>query len=107
MKKAAAALAALADPSRRRAVELLSERPRRAGELAEAIGLSAPAMSRHLKALKHSGLVEEDHPDFDARVRIYTLKAGGLDALRAWVAQTDALWARQLKAFKRRAERDE
>ena len=43
-------LAALADPYRRRAVELLGQRPRRAGELAEALGLPAPAMSRHLRA---------------------------------------------------------
>ena len=73
-----ATLAALADPSRRRVVELLGARPHRAGELAEALGLSAPAMSRHLKALKQSGLVEEAHPDFDARVRVYALKREGL-----------------------------
>ena len=62
--------AALADPHRRRAVELLGQRPRRAGELAEALDLPAPAMSRHLRELKASGLVEETHPEFDARVRI-------------------------------------
>jgi DNA-binding transcriptional ArsR family regulator len=45
-------LTALADPYRRRAVELLRERPRRAGELAEALGLSSPAMSKHLRALR-------------------------------------------------------
>ena len=45
-------LAALADPVRRRSVELLAERPRRAGELAEALGVSAPVMSRHLRVLR-------------------------------------------------------
>ena len=68
--------AALADPHRRQAVELLGKRPRRAGELADELGLPAPAMSRHLRTLKESGLVEETHPEFDARVRIYALKIG-------------------------------
>ncbi|RYZ06587.1 MAG: ArsR family transcriptional regulator, partial [Alphaproteobacteria bacterium] len=62
--------AALADPARRRAIEILGEKPRRAGELAELLDLPAPAMSRHLKALKISGLVVESHPEVDARVRV-------------------------------------
>jgi DNA-binding transcriptional ArsR family regulator len=63
-------LAALADPARRRAVDLLRASPRRAGELAESLGVSPPAMSPHHAVLKQSGLVEESHPEFDARVRI-------------------------------------
>ncbi|HET6534947.1 MAG TPA: metalloregulator ArsR/SmtB family transcription factor [Sphingomicrobium sp.] len=102
-----ASFAALADPQRRRAVELLSRRPRRAGELAEALGLSAPAMSRHLRMLKRSGLVEEAHPDFDARVRIYALKREGIAAIKAWAAETEALWTAQLAAFKAHVERGE
>lgn len=101
-----AALAAIADPQRRRAVELLSERPRRAGELAEIIGVSAPSMSRHLKALKRSGLVEETHPEFDARVRIYALRRDGLSTVKTWLERTDALWARQLAAFKAHLEEE-
>lgn len=98
-------LAALADPHRRRAVELLGKRPRRAGELAEALGLPAPAMSRHLRALKQSGLVEETHPDFDARVRIYTLKQGAMSDLKKWLAETEALWSDQLAALKTHVEK--
>lgn len=98
-------LAALADPYRRRAVELLGQRPRRAGELAEALGLPAPAMSRHLRALKQSGLVEETHPEFDARVRIYTLKDGAMADLKKWLADTERLWADQLASFKAHVER--
>jgi len=98
-------LAALADPYRRRAVELLGQRPRRAGELAEALGLPAPAMSRHLRALKQSGLVEETHPEFDARVRIYTLKDGAMADLKKWLADTERLWADQLVSFKAHVER--
>ncbi|WP_135210225.1 ArsR/SmtB family transcription factor [Vitreimonas flagellata] len=98
-------LAALADPARRRVVELLGERPRRAGELADALRLPAPAMSRHLRALKQSGLVEETHPEFDARVRIYTLKAGAMSDLKTWLAETERLWAQQLGAFKAHIEK--
>lgn len=98
-------LAALADPHRRRAVELLGQRPRRAGELAEALGLPAPAMSRHLRALKQSGLVEETHPEFDARVRIYTLKDGAMADLKNWLADTERLWSDQLAAFKTHVEK--
>lgn len=95
-----ATLTALADPGRRRAVELLGQRPHRAGELAEALGVPAPAMSRHLRLLKAAGLVEETHPDFDARVRIYTLKDGAMADLKLWLADTEALWATQLAAFR-------
>ncbi|HMO75143.1 MAG TPA: helix-turn-helix domain-containing protein [Sphingopyxis sp.] len=101
-----AALAALADPARRRAVELIGERPRSAGELAAALGLAPPAMSRHLRALKAGGLVEDSHPIFDARVRIYALKPGATDALKRWLADTEALWADQLAAFRRHIEHD-
>ena len=99
-----AALTALADPDRRRAIELLGKAPRRAGELAEALGLPAPAMSRHLRILKQGGLVEETHPEFDARVRIYTLKEGGIADLKLWLADTEKLWAAQLSAFKAHME---
>ncbi len=98
-------LAALADPSRRRAIDLLRERPRPAGELAKRLGLSAPAMSRHLRVLRECGLVEETHPEFDARVRIYSLNAQPMAELRAWLEQTEQLWAEQLVAFKTHLER--
>jgi DNA-binding transcriptional ArsR family regulator len=98
-------LAALADPSRRRAVELLGQRPRRAGELAQALGLPAPAMSRHLRALKLAGLVEETHPEFDARVRIYALKGAAMADLRKWLADTERLWTEQLAALKAHVEK--
>jgi DNA-binding transcriptional ArsR family regulator len=100
-----ATLTALSDPDRRRAIELLGKAPRRAGELAEALGLPAPAMSRHLRILKQGGLVEETHPEFDARVRIYTLKEGGMADLKLWLAETEKLWATQLTAFKAHMEK--
>ena len=97
-------LAALADPVRRRAVELIGSEPRRAGELAAALDLPAPAMSRHLRVLKQGGLVEETHPEYDARVRIYTLKPGAMDAIKTWLAATEEMWAGQLAAFKAHLE---
>jgi DNA-binding transcriptional ArsR family regulator len=100
-----ATLAALADPNRRRAVELLGQRPRRAGELADALKLPAPAMSRHLRALKESGLVEETHPEFDARVRIYTLKDGAMADLKKWLADTERMWVDQLTSLKAHVEK--
>lgn len=97
-------LAALADPHRRRAVDLLRERPRRAGELAESLGLSPPAMSRHLRALRQSGLVEESHPKFDARVRVYSLRPEPMAQLKAWLDAAEGHWADQLSALKAHVE---
>src|SRR6188768_1974659 len=97
-------LAALADPHRRRTIELLRQRPHRAGELAQAVGLPAPAMSRHLTVLRRSGLVEETHPEFDARVRIYSLRPQAMEGLRAWLEETERLWSAQLAAFKAHVE---
>jgi DNA-binding transcriptional ArsR family regulator len=59
-----------------------------------------------LKALKQAGLVEDVHPDFDARVRVYSLRSGSLDALKVWLGETEALWSDQLLALKRHIEGD-
>ena len=92
-------LAALADPYRRRVIDLLRERPHRAGELAQSMRLPFPAMSRHLRVLRAHRLIEE-RDEFDSRVRIYRLRPEAMAGLRSWLAETDALWARQLTAFK-------
>ena len=99
-----ATFAALADPHRRRAVELLSAQPRRAGELARMLDLSPPAMSRHLRALRLAGLVEEQSPQFDARVKVYALRSEEMANLKLWLEQTEAMWASQLAAFKQHLE---
>ena len=98
-------LAALADPTRRGVVDLLRKRPRRAGELAEAFGMSPPAMSRHLRVLRRTGLIEDDAVEHDARVRLYRLKPEPFTALRDWLDEVEAFWAGQLDAFKAHAER--
>ncbi len=94
-----ALFAALADPARRRAVEILGEGPRRAGDLAESLGLAAPAMSRHLKELKAAGLVVDHHPETDARVRVYSLNNQRLSDLKDWLGRAEQGWTQQLSAF--------
>lgn len=99
-------LSALADPHRRRVVDLLAQGPRAAGDLARELKLSPPAMSRHLKTLRASGLVEESHPGFDARVRIYALRPEPMVHLLRWLEESERLWSKQLAAFKAHVERD-
>lgn len=97
--------AALADPTRRSVIELLRDQPRRAGELASSLGMSNPAMSRHLRVLRKSGLVEEEHPSEDARVRMYKLRQEQFQALQRWLDDVHAFWSGELAAFKEHAER--
>ena len=104
MHKLDRTLAALADPHRRAAVDLLRQQPRAAGDLARSLGLSAPAMSRHLRALREGGLVEESHPDFDARVRVYALRPQPMIDLMRWLEETERMWSEQLAAFKAHLE---
>jgi DNA-binding transcriptional ArsR family regulator len=85
-------------------VDLLREKPRRAGELADGVGLSPAALSRHLRTLKAGGLIEDAHPVDDARVRIYALKAGPMSELKHWLEQTERLWADQLASLKAHVE---
>lgn len=99
-------LAALADPTRRRAVDLLRERPRHPTELAAALAVSAPVMSRHLRVLRTRGLVEEERSDpADSRRRLYRLRRQPFSDLGAWLERVEAFWTAQLGAFKSHAER--
>lgn len=100
-----AVLSALADPTRRGVVELLREEPRRAGELARALELPAPAMSKHLRVLRLSGLVEEERLESDARVRVFRLRREPFESLRDWLGEVEAFWTDQLAAFEAQVER--
>ena len=97
-------LAALADPTRRQVVELLREGPRSAGDLATEADMSPPAMSRHLRVLRGSGLVEVDTDEADARRRLYRLRPDPIVALQAWLDQVESFWSEQLGAFRAHAE---
>ena len=99
-----ATLAALADPTRRGAVELLRVRSRRAGELARALRRSAPVMSRHLRVLRTSGLVEDERVERDSRLRIYRLRREPFAELAGWIGRVEEFWGGQLAAFKAHAE---
>jgi DNA-binding transcriptional ArsR family regulator len=99
------ALLALSDPTRRGVVDLLRKKPRRAGELAEALAMSPPAMSRHLRVLRSTGLVEEAALEEDARVHVYRLRPEPFAALRSWLDDVEAFWEGQLGAFKAHAEK--
>jgi DNA-binding transcriptional ArsR family regulator len=96
---------ALADPTRRGVIDLLRKRPRRAGELAAAFEMSPPAMSRHLRVLRKTGLVVEEELEEDARVRIYSLRPEPFAALRDWLDDVESFWQGQLGEFKAHAER--
>ena len=99
-----ATLAALADGTRRGVIELLRKSPRRASDLADALGASKPAMSRHLRVLRDTGLVETSSQD-DGRERIYALRPAPFAELRGWVEDVEAFWTVQLASFKDHVER--
>lgn len=97
-------LGALADPARRAVIDLLLRAPLCSSALADALALSRPAMSRHLKVLRQAGLVEEASLEDDARVRVYRLRREPFVTLREWVADVEGFWTEQLDAFKEHAE---
>jgi DNA-binding transcriptional ArsR family regulator len=81
-------LAALSDPTRRGVVDLLRKAPLRPSEIALRLETSRPAMSRHLRVLRKTGLVEEVTLERDARVRLYRLKPKPFGELRRWLARS-------------------
>jgi DNA-binding transcriptional ArsR family regulator len=101
----ASLLQALADPTRLRAVEMLSVRPRRAGELADGLGGAPPVMSKHLRILLRGGIVADERSPEDARVRVFRLRPEPVVAVRGWLDALQAHWDKQLGAFKRHVER--
>lgn len=90
------ALAALADPTRRRIVELLSDGDLDAGAIADHFETSRPAVSRHLRVLREGGLVSARR---DAQRQIYSLEAAPLAALDAWLARYRPFWTNRLDAL--------
>ncbi len=91
-------LLAIADPTRRRIVELLAVRERTAGEIVAEFDMSAPAISQHLKVLHKAGLVTV-RPE--GRSRIQALNPDGFDNLEEWLERTRSVWSRRLDALER------
>jgi DNA-binding transcriptional ArsR family regulator len=92
------AWSALGDPSRRAIVECLAERPRAVGELADALPISRPAVSRHLRLLKDAGLVVDRA---EGTRRLYRLHDEGVEAVRAYL---EGVWGEAAARFTIAAE---
>jgi DNA-binding transcriptional ArsR family regulator len=95
---------ALADPTRRRIVELLSEEERSAGELAAQFMISRPAVSKHLRVLREAGVVKVR---MDAQKRIYRLDPEALSEAEGWLARRRRFWAQRLDALEAHVEKGE
>lgn len=90
------ALGALADPTRRRIVELLAEDDHSAGGLAAHFEVSRPAVSRHLRVLREAGLVDVRA---EAQQRIYRLRPDSFDEVVDWVERVRGFWDARLDAL--------
>ncbi len=91
-----AVLQALADPSRRTVLAILRDHPATAGELAGALPIARPGVSRHLRVLREAGLVDVRQ---EAQRRIYTLRPQALVEVDAWLEEYRALWQNRLGAL--------
>jgi DNA-binding transcriptional ArsR family regulator len=96
---------ALSDPTRLAVIDLLRRKPLRAGEIADELEMSPPALSRHLRVLRKAGLIIDDEPEDDARVRLYRLNPGAFSSLKAWLGEVETFWEGQLQSLKAHAER--
>jgi DNA-binding transcriptional ArsR family regulator len=100
----AAAFAVLAEPSRRRILDLLRDGERSVGDLVAATALSQPGVSKHLRVLRDAGLVDV-RPD--AQRRIYGLRAEPLAEIDAWLAPYRRLWSQRLDALEHHLDQQE
>lgn len=90
---------ALADPTRRRIIDMLAERPHVAGDIAAEFRISRPAISRHLRVLREAGVVSVAPA---AQRRVYSLEPRGLAEVAAWVSRYEASWQDRLDALSTR-----
>jgi DNA-binding transcriptional ArsR family regulator len=93
----------LAEPTRRRILDLLRERARPVGELVELVGLSQPGVSKHLRVLREAGLVGVRQ---DAQRRWYELRVEPLSEIDAWLEPYRQLWAGRLDALEHHLNED-
>jgi DNA-binding transcriptional ArsR family regulator len=96
-----AALRAIAEPRRRRILQLVRERELSAGQIASQFDVSRPAISQHLGVLKEAGLVDERR---NGTQRLYRARPQGLADLKAFL---DGFWGERLDALQHDAEREE
>lgn len=95
---AVAAFAVVAEPNRRRILDLLRDREHTVGELVDALAVSQPAVSKHLRVLRGAGLVESR---VDAQRRFYSVRPHPLREVDAWLEPYRAMWTESLDALER------
>jgi DNA-binding transcriptional ArsR family regulator len=97
-----ATLVALAEPTRRRILDLLLDEPQSVGALVSALGLSQPGVSKHLRVLRDVGLVEVRPA---GQQRIYALRTEPLAEIDAWLAPYRRTWSERRDALQRSLDR--
>jgi DNA-binding transcriptional ArsR family regulator len=95
---------AVAEPNRRRILDLLRAGERPAGDLVEALAISQPGVSKHLRLLREAGLVSARA---EGQQRLYRLEPAGLSQLEAWLAPYRHFWAGRLAALDEHLEREQ
>ncbi|MBL7259119.1 ArsR/SmtB family transcription factor [Paractinoplanes lichenicola] len=98
------ALAAIAEPTRRRIVDVLRLRECSVGELVDTLGMSQPAVSKHLRVLREAGVVIAETR---AQQRVYRLEPGPFRELDAWLAPYRRMWTHHLAELERHLDRKE
>jgi len=98
------AFTVLAEPTRRRILDALRDTDRSVGELVDGLGVSQPAVSKHLRVLREAGFVTCRTA---ARQRIYRLEPGPLRAVDGWLDPYRRLWTRHLDALERHLDSQE
>jgi DNA-binding transcriptional ArsR family regulator len=98
-------LSALADDTRRTAVEELARQPLSAGELAGRLDVTPAALTRHLRLLRQAGLVSVALDPADSRRHVYSVETAPLEGLTEWAGQLARFWTSQLTAYATEASR--
>jgi DNA-binding transcriptional ArsR family regulator len=88
----------IAEPNRRRILDLLREQPRPVGDLVEELRISQPAVSKHLRVLRDAGLVDATT---DAQRRVYRVRPEPLREIDEWLAPYRQAWATRLDTLER------
>ena len=94
---------AIADPTRRRIVELVATQELPAGDIAGAFAVSRPAISRHLRVLRQAGVLAAR---VDGQRRLYRLEPKALDELDSWIERTRHFWAQHLEELDEHLQRN-
>ena len=94
----------LAEPTRRRILDQLLDRPQTVGDLVATLSVSQPSVSKHLRVLRDAGVVEARK---DAQRRVYELRPEALAEVLAWVEPYRRLWSGRLDALERHLDSKE